>query len=241
MSCFLYYIDILNGTTAFHFQQSEDVVSILIKQLVAKDGALQSKNEKVLEMQATIYCLTKTEEVNYRTVQELREKQKQLQATIDGQRETEEANNRKLKELREKQQQLQATIDGQRETEEANNRTIQELREKQKQFQATIDGQRDTEEANNRTLKELREKQQQLQATIDDLTKKLEPFKDVSTYQVEAVATINWAEKLLAINLVNFCQILNVYFHTPFRSSGCLCTNIHKLPIYDLYAFNTEL
>jgi cell fate (sporulation/competence/biofilm development) regulator YlbF (YheA/YmcA/DUF963 family) len=91
--------------------QPENIISMTIKQIEAKLRALESKNEKFVQMQATIEGLTKTGEANNRAVQELREKQKQLQATIDDQRKTEEENNRTVQELREKQKQLQTTID----------------------------------------------------------------------------------------------------------------------------------
>jgi len=81
--------------------------------------------------------------------------QKQLQTKIDGLTKTEEENNRTIQELLEKQKQLQATIDGLTKTGEENNRTIQELLEKQKQLQATIDDLTKTEEALNQTVKVL--------------------------------------------------------------------------------------
>ena len=64
-------------------QQSEGIISNLKEQLKAKDGVLQSNNEKQKQLLATIDVLTKTQEANNRTVQELRENQKQLKATID--------------------------------------------------------------------------------------------------------------------------------------------------------------
>jgi FtsZ-binding cell division protein ZapB len=73
----------------------------------------------------TIDVLTKTEEENNRTVQELREKQKQLQTTNDDLTKTVEANNRTIQELREKQKQLQTTIDCLTKTMEALNQTVQ--------------------------------------------------------------------------------------------------------------------
>jgi chromosome segregation ATPase len=67
--------------------------------------------------------------------------QKQMQTTIDGLTKREETNNQTVQELREKQEQFQTAIDEQTNREEANNRTVQELREKQEQFQTTIDEQ----------------------------------------------------------------------------------------------------
>ena len=87
------------------------LIQSLKEQIEAKEEVLSFNIETQKQMQTTIDGLTKTEETNNRTVQELREKQKQLQATIDDQTKTQKANKRTVQELREKQKQLQATID----------------------------------------------------------------------------------------------------------------------------------
>ena len=237
-------------------QQSENVISILKKQVELKNTALQNNNETLLQMQATIDGLTNTQGANNRTIQELHEKQKKLQDAIDGQTKTEEANNRTIQELREKQKQLQANIDGQTKTGEANKRTLQELREKQKQLQATIDGQTKTEEANKRTIEELREKQKQLQATIGDLTKKVEAMnqvvklhcgqpKDVSTRKLQAVTTSKELKSFRLRIKTMFGQILwlgRVLCLHPQGSLRIFLSRLYQLrskPI--LYLFSTEL
>jgi hypothetical protein len=45
-----------------NLSQSENIISILIKQIEAKDRALQSKNEKLVQMQAIIEGLKQKEE-----------------------------------------------------------------------------------------------------------------------------------------------------------------------------------